>query len=279
MRAERLRNAAGAVVAGLLLFVSFPPRPLWFLAVAGVALLTLVLRSGKSLRGGFGYGLVAGLGFFVPLLPWVGIYVGPVPWLALATACAVYVGLFGVLARLVSSLPGAPMWIAAVWSLCEWARSSFPFGGFPWGRLAFGQSDGWLLPIAALGGATLLSFAVALCGTALAALIAAIARRRRGAILGWAALAAALVLLGLALGPRLPGMDSGERSITVAAIQGSVPRLGLDFNAQRRAVLDNHVKRTLELADDVDVGTVPRPDVVIWPENASDIDPLRNRDA
>ena len=58
-----------------------------------------------------------------------------------------------------------------------------------------------------------------------------------------------------------------------------MPRLGLDFNAQRRAVLDNHVERTLELADDVDAGKVPRPDVVIWPENASDIDPLRNRDA
>ncbi|WP_238072160.1 apolipoprotein N-acyltransferase, partial [Rhodococcus zopfii] len=65
----------------------------------------------------------------------------------------------------------------------------------------------------------------------------------------------------------------------VAAIQGSVPRLGLDFNAQRKAVLDNHVARTLELAADVSAGTAPRPDVVIWPENASDIDPLRNTDA
>ena len=46
MRAEWLRNAAGAVVAGLLLFASFPPRPLWFLAVTGIALLTLVLRGG-----------------------------------------------------------------------------------------------------------------------------------------------------------------------------------------------------------------------------------------
>ena len=107
--------------------------------------------------------------------------------------------------------------------------------------------------------------------------------RSRGAgaaaILGWAALAAAIVVLGLALRPTLPGMDSGERTVTVAAIQGSVPRLGLDFNAQRRAVLDNHVERTLELAADVDAGKVPHPDIVIWPENASDIDPLRNRDA
>jgi apolipoprotein N-acyltransferase len=58
-----------------------------------------------------------------------------------------------------------------------------------------------------------------------------------------------------------------------------VPRLGLDFNAQRRAVLDNHVKETIKLADEVAEGTVAKPDIVIWPENSSDIDPLQNPDA
>ncbi|MGW5311574.1 apolipoprotein N-acyltransferase, partial [Nocardia thailandica] len=84
---------------------------------------------------------------------------------------------------------------------------------------------------------------------------------------------------GLALSATLPGPDEGYRTVTVAAIQGSVPRLGLDFNAQRRAVLDNHVRRTEELAADIAAGRVPRPDIVIWPENSSDIDPLRNADA
>ncbi|HEU4349963.1 MAG TPA: apolipoprotein N-acyltransferase, partial [Actinoplanes sp.] len=55
--------------------------------------------------------------------------------------------------------------------------------------------------------------------------------------------------------------------------------LGLDFNAQRRAVLDNHVRGTLELAAAVAEGRRPRPDLVVWPENSSDIDPLRNQDA
>ena len=58
-----------------------------------------------------------------------------------------------------------------------------------------------------------------------------------------------------------------------------MPRLGLDFNAQRRAVLDNHVRETLRLADDVRAGRAPQPTVVIWPENSSDIDPIANRDA
>ena len=69
------------------------------------------------------------------------------------------------------------------------------------------------------------------------------------------------------------------RSITVAVVQGNVPRLGLEFNAQRRAVLDNHVRETLQLSDDVHAGRAPQPMVVIWPENSSDIDPLANPDA
>ncbi|NNH69216.1 apolipoprotein N-acyltransferase [Nocardia uniformis] len=290
-----------AVIAGLLLFVSFPPRTLWFIAPVGIAILTLTVRGNGRLRGGFGYGMLAGLGFFLPLLPWTGIYVGPVPWLALSVVCAVYVGLFGMVARLVGRLPGWPLWVAAGWSLTEWLRASFPFGGFPWGRLAFGQGDGWFLSFAMVGGAPLLSFLVALTGTGVAWIVLRL-WRSRGAdaeaansprlsswgtlrLISWnriivAAIVVAIIpVTGVILRPALPGPEDGNRPITVAAIQGSVPRLGLDFNAQRRAVLDNHVRRTEELAREVAAGRAPQPDVVIWPENSSDIDPLRNPDA
>ncbi|MEU7765826.1 apolipoprotein N-acyltransferase [Nocardia sp. NPDC049190] len=301
-----LRSAA-AISAGLLLFGSFPPRPWWFLAPLGIAVLTLVVCDSGRLRAGFGYGFLAGAGFFLPLLPWTGIYVGPVPWLALSTACAGYIGLFGLAARLVGVLPGWPLWVALAWTTAEWGRSSFPFGGFPWGRVAFGQADGWFLSLAAIGGAPLVGFAVALTGTSAAALVRLLWSSRghrtvaaaspgdvekgvpgpvedRGVVpWGRCALAAvALVVMpvaGLLLRATLPAPDAGDRTITVAAIQGSVPRLGLDFNEQRRAVLDNHVGRTEELARDVAAGRLPQPDVVIWPENSSDIDPLRNADA
>ncbi|CAM2758887.1 apolipoprotein N-acyltransferase [Skermania piniformis] len=276
---ELLGNLGVALLAGIALFASFPPRPLWFLAPVGVALLTWVLRSGRSVRGGAGYGLVAGLAFFVPLLPWTGVYVGALPWLALSLACALYVAGFGALARLIGDLPGWPLWLATCWSLAEWARASFPFGGFPWGRLAFSQPGGLLLPLAELGGAPLLSFAVALTGTALAATIERFRAGARRSGVRLAALALLAPVVGAALWPTLPSRDPGDKAITVAAIQGSVPRLGLDFNAQRRAVLDNHVRRTRQLADDVRAGRAPQPDLVIWPENASDIDPLRNTDA
>src|SRR5699024_2767520 len=63
-------------------------------------------------------------------------------------------------------------------------------------------------------------------------------------------------------------------TIKVAAIQGNVSRLGLEFNAQRRAVLDNQVNVTQALAvsgEDVDI--------VLWPENSSDVNPFRDRQA
>ncbi|MFB7723729.1 apolipoprotein N-acyltransferase [Nocardia sp. NPDC056100] len=290
-----------AVIAGLLLFASFPPRTLWFLAPVGIAILILTVRGNGRPRGGFGYGFLAGMAFFLPLLPWTGIYVGPVPWIGLSTALSVYVGLFGMLVRVVGRLPGWPLWVATVWSLTEWGRSSFPFGGFPWGRLAFGQADGWYLPYAMLGGAPLVSFAVALTGAGLAAAAVwgiAFARSTdtprarpnrprsgRWRLISWNRIVAAAMLVaivpltGVILRTALPRPEDGNRPITVAAIQGSVPRLGLDFNSQRRAVLDNHVKRTEELAKAVAAGQAAQPDVVIWPENSSDIDPLRNSDA
>jgi apolipoprotein N-acyltransferase len=79
---------------------------------------------------------------------------------------------------------------------------------------------------------------------------------------------------------RHSGTGSGDEPlVTAAAVQGNVPRLGLDFNAQRLAVLRNHLRETLKLADDVHAGRAPQPQFVVWPEDASEVDPLRNRDA
>ncbi|WP_415974912.1 apolipoprotein N-acyltransferase [Rhodococcus sp. 077-4] len=291
-RGERLRRTAVStllsVAGGALIFGSFPPRTLWFLAPLGIALLALVLtgfggRRSVPLKAGFGYGFAAGLGFFVPLLPWIGVYVGPMPWLALAAAESVFVGLFGVLGVLAARSSWWPLAMALAWSLTEWLRSSVPFGGFPWGRLAFGQPEGWLLPLASIGGAPLLSFGVALTGTGTAALLVTVGRRDgMRSYLGPVAATTVASIVALALLPTLHTDDTpegNERTVTVAAVQGSVPRLGLDFNAQRRAVLDNHVRETMALAADVEAGRQPAPDLVVWPENASDIDPLRNSDA
>jgi len=225
-------RVVASVVAGVLLWSSFPPRSLWFLAPAGVALLVVVLR-GRGVRAGFAYGYVAGLGFLLPLLPWVGIYVGALPWLALAAFEALAVGLFGVGVVLVGRRPGAPLWIACAWVTSEALRARVPLGGFPWGRLAFSQPQGPLLALASIGGAPLLSFTVALMGAGAASLITRGPRPTVTTVGG--VLAVALpVLAALTL---LPTIDNpaAATSTSVAIIQGNVPRLGLDFNAQRAA--------------------------------------------
>jgi apolipoprotein N-acyltransferase len=270
-----------AATGGLAMFLAFPGHDLIALAVLGPAALAVAVH-GRGVRAGLWLGLVTGLTFFVPLLSWTGIYVGAFPWLALAVSQALYLAALGGLTALTSRLPAWPLWAAALWVAVEAARGRFPFGGFPWGRLGFSQTDGPLLAFAAYGGVPLVSFAVALTGSLLAAALLGLgAGRSRRRVP--AALAGALVvpLVGALAWLPLPGssLTAGGPTATVAVIQGDVPRAGLDFNAQRRAVLDNHVQQTLRLAEEVAAGRQPRPDVVLWPENSSDIDPYRNADA
>ncbi|EFL42780.1 polyprenol phosphate mannosyl transferase 2 [Streptomyces griseoflavus Tu4000] len=83
-----------------------------------------------------------------------------------------------------------------------------------------------------------------------------------------------------ALAARSLVSDTAEKgTVTVAVVQGNVPRLGLDFNSQRRAVLDYHARETERLAAEVAAGRAEQPDIVLWPENSSDIDPFANADA
>ena len=292
----RLVRLGVAVFAGLLLCISFPPIGWWWSAVPALGLLSWVLVEARTTpAGGFGYGLLFGLAFYIPLLPWISGLVGPVPWLALSVMEALFPALFGLFAVAVRRLPGWPLWFALVWSLQEWLKSSVPFGGFPWGVVGFGQANGPFLSLAQLGGVPLLSFAIALLGTSLCALALEIVRwyRHSGADKadGHPGLPAVVlpgicifaVLLSTAMvAPRVrqAGIGAGnEPSITVAAVQGNVPRLGLEFNSQRRAVLDNHVQETVQLAEDVRAGRAQQPQFVIWPENSSDIDPMTNADA
>lgn len=293
-RLPRLVLAAGG---GLLLFASFPSLNWWWGAIVAAALLGWVLtRPATTTAGGFGYGFVFGLACYVPLLPWISLLVGAVPWLALATTCALFPGLFGLGAVIVRRLPGWPVWFALVWAGQEWLKSVFPFGGFPWGAVAFGQAEGPLLPLVQLGGVALLSTAVMLVGFSATAIALEIATwwktDHAPAATATPGPPPAVVLPGICICAvlfaavlvwpqvRHAGAGAGgDPSVTVAAVQGNVPRLGLDFNAQRRVVLDNHVRETLRLAEDVRSGVAPQPQFVIWPEDSSDIDPLTNADA
>jgi apolipoprotein N-acyltransferase len=258
MRAGRLAPARAAVAlgSGLLLDLAFPPHDLWWLAPFCVAALTAVCRD-RTAKQGLVLGLLHGLGLFLPLLFWTGTIAGAPAWLALAVLEALFLGALGAGLALLTRLRAWPLWVACAWVLEEAARDRLPFGGFTWGRLAFSQGHTPLTPLAALGGAPLVTFGVA----ALSAVLLALPRRT---VLVGPALVVVAVLV--------PTPTDGPQ-VTVAVVQGNVPRLGLDAFAQRAAVLRNHATATHELAAAVRAGQVARPDLVLWPENASDLDP------
>ncbi|GAA2633141.1 apolipoprotein N-acyltransferase [Paractinoplanes durhamensis] len=265
-----------ALLAGVALLLALPPYDLWWLSPAGVALLGVATHR-RRLRAGFGLGFLAGVVLFFPLLNWTSFAAGWAPWALLSLAEAVYVGLTGLATAWLSPMLDRrrylwPPLLGLLWVTQEALRDRAPFGGFPWGRLAFSQGDAPSLRLAAYGGAPLVTFAVAAAGGCLAALLWQRPSRRG---LGYLAALAALAVAPAAL----PLAGQGGTTKVVAIVQGNVPRLGLDFNAQRRAVLDNHAKATLQLAAEVKAGTQKQPDLVIWPENSSDIDPLLNQDA
>ncbi len=268
---------AAAVGAGLCLWLAFPEPNLWWLAPVGVALLGAATLTAGARRGVL-LGLLAGLAFFVPVLSWSGVYVGALPWFALAVLEALYVAamsaVVGYAGRRLTAAGrrnAAYLLIPVGWVVQEWARSTTPYGGFPWARLAFSQADSPLAHVARWLGAPGVTFAVAVVGTLLLAAVTAAARRSWLPASGLAVAALAL----LALAPLAIPLPTGGRPVRVGFVQGNVPQAGLEFNAQRRAVLDNHVAGTERLArrapDDLTL--------VVWPENASDIDPLRNPDA
>jgi apolipoprotein N-acyltransferase len=282
-----------AIASGVTMWLAFPSHNVWVLAPVGVALLALATRRASPWQGA-GLGMASGLACFLPLLSWSGVYVGAVPWVALAVLESCYIALLGSVCAFLQrgpSLAGRgrvrPVVVALAWVCDELLRDTTPFGGFPWGRLAFSQADSPLAGLASLGGAPTVTFGVALVGGLLAAGIGRLtsagrhpAQRHGGG--GRRVLAAAPCLVGALVAMSLPilvGRPTNGVTARFLAVQGNVPRPGLDFNAERRAVLDNHAKLTQQAASSVRAGTRSRPALVVWPENASDIDPLRNADA
>jgi apolipoprotein N-acyltransferase len=277
---------AVGLVGGLALAAAFPPAGIWPLAAAGPALLAIAL-TGRSLRASFVVGLVFGVAFFFPLLSWT-LNVAWYAWAALAGASAVILAVLAVAQRVLLRLPAWPVAVAGWWVALEAFRDRWPWGGFPWGRLAMSQATAPTRGWAAIGGAPWLTFIVALFGATLAWVVLTVwpgrpwrqgrparPERRRVALAGLAlAATAGLAVLPAAL-PLDPVPANGKTAV-VAAIQGNVPRARASLADQLSdyaTVTQNHVDATDKLAQEVSDGELQKPDLVVWPENSTDIDP------
>lgn len=280
-----------AAIAGWLVYLSYEPHGYALIGVAGIALFYISLmpwprrftratgmagQAQERPTGSFGalLGFTHGLFCYLFLLPWIGEFVGAMPYVALSVTMALYAiatGIFGVLvARWRFGFAAFPL----IYLVVEFLRSSVPFGGFSWVRLAWGQINGPLANLAPWGGPALVTVAAALVGTAA---VAAWSHDR------WVRITAATTVgvtigLGLLSGLAVDRPSANVGEVRAAAVQGNVPRMGLDFNAQRRAVLANHVNETIALARDAKKAGEPL-DLVIWPENSSDVNPFTDDEA
>ena len=267
-----IARIALAALSGILLAAAFPPIGWAWLVVAGIGLLILAVWNAKLWVAAIA-GFVAGFVFFGSLVSWLSI-VGVDAWLLLAAYCALWIALGAMGTALVSRLPFAPLWIMAVWVLEEALRSRIPFGGFPWGSFGFALSGTAVENAASLGGVSLLTaIAVVVSASIVWLVLSPTPRRFVGSVIVWATSILLVVIGGLAINTEPNGR------VTVAYVQGGVPEFGLGSYDNRREVLDNHIKATIELAGAVSAGDVAKPSFVLWPENSSDIDPLKDAEA
>lgn len=245
---------AGGFVAGLLICAALPPWGWWPLAPVGIALWAHLLGDRSRLQR-FALSWAVGVAWFGPSTLWMWQLTQPGYVVGLLLGWGPLVGAVGVLAtgdrRRLVALPAAIV-------LFEWFHSHAPFGGVPLSMVAMSQTRAPLLPIATVGGALVLTGAVAVLGIALYQ--AAVERRWKepvGILVGIA------LLTGLgALWPT--GAQAGE--VRTAIVQGGGPQGTRFSSSDGPVVFERHLEATRSIDADEDL------DLVLWPENAINVD-------
>lgn len=238
--------------AALAFASSFEPLGWWFGATLGYALLLRkIVGSSSTPKLYLQVFLFAFISAGVTLV-WAGKYVGLLPLFFLALLH----GLFYLPLATLRRFTGNILWFIPALLLMEETRSRFPFSGFSWMRIAFSQADSPYLSMVSIGGVSLLSLWVLLISYLLTAL-----NFKRVFV----------VLLITAAPSFLSNSYSPTEKITYAGVQGNTPSVGLGFNDRAKAVFNLHISTTIDLISE-------SPDVIIWPENAIDIDPFVNQD-
>ncbi len=271
---RRQMGIVGAsLVAGVLAAAAFPPVGLGWLAPLAMALLWMLIR-GAGPAAVVVRGLAFGLAFFLLHLIWLNASIGLAAWLLLSVTQSVALAVAALGVRAVSMLPAAPLWGSTLWVVVESLRASWPLGGLPWGRLGYTVVDTPWAGVLSTVGMSGSGFLVVLSGFAVGeTVVRGIGRVEHASILraGLGAVVAAAVSLGLAA--LAPDVESSG-SIRVAVVQGGVPGDGTELVRFHREVTRNHVVATERLGAEMREGG-QRVDLVLWPENSTAVDPLR----
>jgi len=261
----------GAAIAGIVLALDFDPVDLPYSGIVGVAALFVIAHRLDPVRRRDValLGFVFGLGFMAPLIWWMhAVSYGAYIALVLVQALFFVVILFGL--RLVSRLSWWPIAMPAVWVLGESVRSMVPFSGFPWGRLAHTTVDTPLDGYVRWVGMPATSFIVCLLAAGLAWFVV----RRREQVMTVLAGSAAVLLVGAVLPIGLVGGSQGT-SAQIALVQGNVP--GSFFTWKQGDIFKLHAAETEKLIKRINDEEVSKPDLVLWPENSTDVDPFHDQ--
>lgn len=270
----RLRLGLGAVLAGAATAAGWEPFSLWVVQLLGVAALSTLVR-GSGLKAAFGAGYLFGLSMLSISIGWIHVLGLPVA-IVLIVFEALFFGFLGLGLRLVSRLPGWPVWAALLWVAVEYGFSHAPLGGFGWVRLGFAAVDSPLAGLYPFIGVAGVSLCSALVAQIVAWVIAEIASRRALSMrrLTVAAVPLAILLvLGTAGRFWSPAVEL-QRPITIGYVQGNVDGVGIEAMGRARSVTNNHLSETITLMAKARTGQIKAPDFVLWPENSTDIDPL-----
>jgi apolipoprotein N-acyltransferase len=262
-----------AIIAAGLALYAFPTEGVWILAALIPGLIFLATR-GLGFWVASAVGFIAGQAYYISHIEWLALYLGPVPLIALSTLMSFFFALgVGATAWLYRRLKpkgyglvGFAFAAASIWTLREWVGSNFPYGGFPWSRLGMTQADGWFANYAWWGGISLIGFALVLISMLLVLISLEAIKKRPAKLVPMAAIAAAVALIPAITPIGLGTEQVGE--IRIAAVQGNA-LAGLFSNQERGAILQNHLDASyVGIANEEDL------DLIVWPENASDISPL-----
>ena len=253
-----------AVVGGAVSYLAYPSPALWPAIFASIALLYLSIR-GLTFWKATGIGLLGGLAYYVAQIYWISQYLGPVPLVALASIEAVFFaigsGLIALATRAFSKPWALAIVTAILWNGREWVATNFPYGGFPWSRVAMSQSNSPLAFWVTIGGFGILSFVIVAL-TILAIESLKNTKKRDLKSVSIATVTTFLIPIGISLMPL-----ATEGSMRIAGVQGNA-NAGLFANVDRGTILQNHLDATEKL-----LGSGQDFDLVVWPENASDINP------
>ena len=246
----RAKGFLQTILSAVLLSMGFAPLGLWFAVSIAYAIYLHVLKHRHDLLlNSFLFGFISN----AIILSWSKTFVGVTPWILLSILQGLYLLPVGLLARYVKG----PLPLILALLVMDEVKGYFPFGGFGWTRIAFSQVESplisWVSVIGVIG-VSLLTLVVSL----------AFVKPNKYVVTS--------LLIALISSPFIISDSRSTESLSIRAVQGGVPERGLSFNARAEAVLDNHIvvtRRDVRAADEV----------IIWPENAIDVDPVKNQSA